>query len=108
MNGELSGFQKRGDTKTERRLVNEITDRLKSQGIIEVKYIAMVEGGRSIVVKYRNGIVADEGALDRGATDDVDTLFRLLEHLKMIPRSEEGEEVRLEVSGLTLKYEFWA
>jgi len=93
---------------TKEKLVNEIIDDLKRKGIIEVKYTEVVEGGRDITIKCRDGTTTNVETLDEETTENIDTLFRLLEHLKKVPDCEEGQEVQFEVNGLTLKYEFLA
>jgi len=94
---------------TKEKLVNELINWLKNKGVVELKYIQTIDPpGRGIEIKLQDGTTIDEVSLDEETTDNVDTLFRLLEHLKKIPESEEAQEVQFEVNGLTLKYEFWA
>jgi hypothetical protein len=93
---------------TKEKLIEEITNELKSKGIVEVKYEQYVEGGRNIEVKHGDGKTFSAEQLDDETTDNIDTLLRLLEHLKKIPDSEEGDEVQIDVNGLTFKYLFWA
>jgi hypothetical protein len=93
---------------TKEKLVIEIIDELKRKGVTEVKYAEIVEGGRDIEIKCQDGTTTNVETLDPETTDNIDTLFRLLEHLKKVPECEEGQEVSFQVNGLTLKYKFSA